>query len=256
MRIFFVGSGNSCRKHRRNLRSETAQLPTYPLETRPVAGPPLGETAPTTRPSVRVERRSLATAARRSPEGRDACVTRAARNGRPGLARSTDCAAQWVNGRVTRVHFIECKGHAPGGIVDDDEVELWLNKRIPLLRKQALEHPDWRNLDLHFELWTSGELSTLSAKAVAEAQEKHQGRYRIRVRSSTEIESLSESLYDKALSKVLQQHFFEHPLAIAAIPEVGTTKSVLDLIMERPASTTGEVFPMIGAIAEAKSDQT
>jgi hypothetical protein len=70
MRIFFVGSGNSCRKHCRNLRSETAQLPTYPLETRPVAGPPLGATAPTTRPSVRVERRSLATAARRSPGGR------------------------------------------------------------------------------------------------------------------------------------------------------------------------------------------
>jgi hypothetical protein len=34
----------------------------------------------------------------RSPQGRDACVARVAMDGHPGLARSRDCAAQWVYG--------------------------------------------------------------------------------------------------------------------------------------------------------------
>jgi hypothetical protein len=32
----------------------------------------------------------------RSPQGPNACVERVTREGRPGLARRTDCAAQWV----------------------------------------------------------------------------------------------------------------------------------------------------------------
>jgi hypothetical protein len=32
---------------------------------------------------------------RAGDQGRDACVSRAARDGHPGLARSKDCVAQW-----------------------------------------------------------------------------------------------------------------------------------------------------------------
>jgi len=48
------------------------------------------------------------------PEGRDACVTRMARDGHPGLARSTDCVAQWAEGRVTALRGVSLFLSTPG----------------------------------------------------------------------------------------------------------------------------------------------
>ncbi len=42
----------------------------------------------------------------RSRQGSNACVGRVTMEGRPGLARSTDCVAQWLHGGAARICMI------------------------------------------------------------------------------------------------------------------------------------------------------
>ncbi|WP_051889011.1 nuclease-related domain-containing protein [Caballeronia sordidicola] len=112
------------------------------------------------------------------------------------------------------VYFIECKGYMPGRLVDDDEIEKWLTKRIPLVRQRALEHPEWRNLKLRFELWTTGELSESAKARIAEAQRSIRATaYVVEVRQAKQIEQLARETNDVSLIGVLQQHFLKSPLA-------------------------------------------
>lgn len=113
-----------------------------------------------------------------------------------------------------RIHFIECKGHAPNRMVDDDEIEKWLTKRIPMVRKKALENIEWRQLEMHFELWTSGQLSE-AARLRIENLKIRQSAYRVTVRTGIDIENLCAATNDRALSRVVQHHFLEHPLSAA-----------------------------------------
>src|SRR5262249_26298876 len=82
-----------------------------------------------------------------------------------------------------RIHFIECKGHSANRTVDDLEIDKWLSKRIPMIRKQALDHPDWKHLKMHFELWTTGELSNAASKRVTEFAALRQGMFEVKVRT-------------------------------------------------------------------------
>jgi len=111
-----------------------------------------------------------------------------------------------------RIHFIECKGQTPHQTVDDAEVKKWLTKRIPLVRKQALEHPDWKHLEMHFELWTSGHLSPEADAMVAAAKSR---KYNIMCRNGADVSVLANELQDQSLTKVLRQHFLNHPLSSA-----------------------------------------
>ena len=36
-----------------------------------------------------------------------------------------------------QVRLYECKGYQPGGLIPDDEIDRWLEKRVPLVYKQA-----------------------------------------------------------------------------------------------------------------------
>nr|WP_298724341.1 hypothetical protein [uncultured Steroidobacter sp.] len=110
------------------------------------------------------------------------------------------------------VHFIECKGHAPEGFVDNKEIDKWITRRIPTVRKKALEHPDWRHLDMHFELWTSGQLSDAARQRLATLR-SHETRYKVTVCTAADVEALVAKTNDNALHKLVQQHFIEHPLA-------------------------------------------
>jgi hypothetical protein len=137
------------------------------------------------------------------------------------------------------LHFIECKGHAPHQTVDDSEVEEWLTERIPAIRKKALEHPDWKNLELHFELWTSGQLSEASAARVAKIQSSVPSRkYTVRWRPGEEIGNLAKSLHDDALRRVLRTHFLEHPLAAEGFQTA--TPATSSLMVARAAAGTEE----------------
>jgi hypothetical protein len=112
------------------------------------------------------------------------------------------------------IHFIECKGYQPSGIVDDAEVEKWLTKHIPFVRKEALQHPDWKSLDLHFEFWTTGKLSPEATSRI-DAAKKRTSKYKIEYRDAAAVRLYAEEVKDRALILTLKQHFLEHPTTTA-----------------------------------------
>lgn len=111
--------------------------------------------------------------------------------------------------------FIECKGHLPTGQVDDSEVEKWLKKRLPVLRDFAKHNEDLRHLKQTYELWTNATISAAS-KALIEAENAKTTRYSIAYREGSELLSMIKESGNRSLLKTYEQHFSNHPLALAA----------------------------------------
>lgn len=115
----------------------------------------------------------------------------------------------------TEIVFIECKGHLPTGQVDDLEVDKWLKRRLPVLRDFAKHNEDFRHLKQTYELWTNATISATS-KALIEAENARKTRYSIAYREGEAFLSMIKESGKESLLKTYQQHFPNHPLAVAA----------------------------------------
>jgi hypothetical protein len=114
------------------------------------------------------------------------------------------------------VTFFECKGHQPAGVLPDQSVEHWLKQTIPRLYEYARTHPEWRSLELAFELWTTGKLSDSARIQVAELSARvRPTKYTVVVREADGIREVAKSLHDRSLLNIFNEHFFEHPFASA-----------------------------------------
>ena len=113
------------------------------------------------------------------------------------------------------IRFIECKGLLPGNQLSDEEVEKWLNKRIPVVRAQILKDNVLSKLEHRFELWVTGDLSA-AAKAMIEDAQNRAGQKgcTIEVFYTTDIDRQVKTLKDAALRKVVDQHFLLAPMAL------------------------------------------
>lgn len=107
------------------------------------------------------------------------------------------------------VYFIECKGYQPQGMLSREDIQRWLDK-IQVMRQYALDHPDWRNLKLCFELWRTGELED-EAKQLIDANSPR--KYSIEDYGPSKIFEIASDSRDNTLKKILKEHFFKHPLA-------------------------------------------
>lgn len=113
-----------------------------------------------------------------------------------------------------QIRFYECKGYQPGGLIPDDEVDRWLDKRIPLVYKQAREASEWTGKDFHFEFWTTGRLSEASITRIKKAQANiRTGRYTLDFYDSERLMAVARDTKDKVLIDALRQHFLNHPMA-------------------------------------------
>lgn len=112
------------------------------------------------------------------------------------------------------IRFIECKGLLPGSQLSDKEVDDWLTKRIPLVRRHTLQNPELQHLKLKFEMWLTGKLSPDAIKKIEAAQETiDPARYTIEVVYADDLERMVRETKDVSLKKVVSQHFLHHPLA-------------------------------------------
>ena len=109
------------------------------------------------------------------------------------------------------VNFIECKGYNPLHAVPDDEIKKWLTKRIPRLRAIALDHPEWKNLPLNFELWTTGKLSD-KAIAMIETAMSATKKYSIKYLDANAVREYAKKTKDKKMIDLLNEHFLEHSI--------------------------------------------
>jgi transcription antitermination factor NusG len=104
------------------------------------------------------------------------------------------------------------KGLIPGNLLPDNEIEAWLTKRIPNVRKQTNDNPEFQNLKLTFELWLTGELSAEAQRRIAEVQATERPNlYTVKVMLARDIEESVKGFPD--LQGVVKQHFLEHPMA-------------------------------------------
>ncbi len=112
------------------------------------------------------------------------------------------------------IRFIECKGLLPGNLLSDKDVDDWLTKRIPLVRKYTLQNAEYHRYKLKFELWLTGKLSPEAEMKILMAQQTiGPQKYTIEVFYADELEKTVRETNDSSLLKVVSQHFLKHPLA-------------------------------------------
>lgn len=112
------------------------------------------------------------------------------------------------------IRFIECKGLVPGNLLSDDEVEKWLNKRMPVVLSQTRKSNELSKLDLRFELWVTGDLSVQAKAMIAAAQGRAASKgYSIDVYYAADVDRSVGLINDPALRKVVDQHFLRAPMA-------------------------------------------
>ncbi|KVW61710.1 hypothetical protein [Burkholderia ubonensis] len=138
------------------------------------------------------------------------------------------------------VHFIECKGYQPYGTVPDKYVMAWLEQRLPLVYQAARKHSGWKDLDIHFEFWTTGKLSPAAIAAVEEASGRIR-KYTVAFRDASAVRDLAKQTRDTSLIKTLEQHFLAHPMATV---EAGAAKRVAR--EARSLASKESAYPAIG----------
>jgi hypothetical protein len=108
------------------------------------------------------------------------------------------------------INFIECKGYSPYATIPHAQVKDWLQKRVPILYQAACEHPDWQNLQVRFEFWASGQLTSESLELVETARKTIKPeRYSIALLQGPEI--LSAFGRDGSLADAFRKHFMRIP---------------------------------------------
>jgi len=130
-----------------------------------------------------------------------------------GTKINVDIISEVQNVSVT---FIECKGYKPAGEVPDLYVERWLDK-ISRLYEYARKHPEWKSLKIAFEFWSTGELSEAARKLIAtRATSVRPTKYTVTLNDAEAIKNMAKLTNDATLLKVLNEHYFAHPLASAS----------------------------------------
>lgn len=125
-----------------------------------------------------------------------------------GAEAEIDVLAQRTNHEVV---FIECKGIHPISTLEDDEVEKWLSKRIPVIKGFVKMHSEWASTAHRFELWTSGKLSEATIALVNASQAKNP-KLDIQIRDANYVLAQAVASKDAGLLRAYKQHFVTHPM--------------------------------------------
>lgn len=108
--------------------------------------------------------------------------------------------------------MIECKGVAPGTLVDDDEVGLWLTTRITRVRHH-LQNLGWSGPLPKFELWTSGALSTQARERIEKTRLANVKKFEIIVVEGDALRIAVKAVNDTSLLKTFERHFLPQAAA-------------------------------------------
>lgn len=126
-----------------------------------------------------------------------------------------DVLAVRANHSVTA---IECKGYSPRATIPDDLFRRWLQHNVPIAYAAIREHPDWKNLPVTFEFWTtapiSDEMLALFDKAKAAL---NPNRYAIELRGPKEVFRTCLDTREDTLITAYEKHF---TLADGSLPPV------------------------------------
>lgn len=108
------------------------------------------------------------------------------------------------------ITVIECKGYSPRATIPDDLFKRWLQHNVPTCFREIKEHPDWRNLAVKFEFWSTAALSEDALKLFANAKALiNADRYSIEVRLGRELYAICQGTHDPSLIAAFEKHFLK-----------------------------------------------
>lgn len=103
---------------------------------------------------------------------------------------------------------IECKGYSPRAIIPDAMFARWLQHNVPTAHAYVRAHPEWRNLPVAFEFWSSASISAESHALFEKAQrEINPNRYTIALRGPDDVYKACCDASDNGLFHAYNNHF-------------------------------------------------
>jgi hypothetical protein len=125
----------------------------------------------------------------------------------------------------TIVRACECKGYGTN-MVDVDDVEGWLERQVPRIRKYLLNNDNYRKLPLQFEYWTAGGF-TSSAVAYLKAKRRASQKYAIVWKDGHALRQYVNELKESYIIKILDEQYFRHPLSRPVAAMISAPKPTL-----------------------------
>lgn len=107
----------------------------------------------------------------------------------------------------------ECKGHQPTHIVGHKVIEEWLTEKMPLIYRLVRRENRFRESAIHFEFWTCGSFSP-EAEALLKEIAGRTRKYAIGWKDGEAVRAYVAMVRPKSVAKMLDEHFFAHPLAL------------------------------------------
>jgi len=126
-----------------------------------------------------------------------------------GRAAEIDILLDRPDGQAVLV--VECKSKIPGATVRLDEVEHWLNNRVPLIREILSYDSRINERNFHFEIWSNGPFSE-DAISWLNSQSKCYPNYTIDWKAGSALREYSKKAKSAAIRKILREHYYIHPL--------------------------------------------
>lgn len=130
---------------------------------------------------------------------------------RNGKGKSAEIDVRRVKGNH-ELGIYECKGYQPSTFISSDEIELWLTKKIPIIRSALLEENRFKNVKISFEYWTSGDFST-DAIQLLKQKSSEINKYKILWKNGKDILDYARKIKSGTMIDTLNQHYMKHPLS-------------------------------------------
>jgi hypothetical protein len=115
--------------------------------------------------------------------------------------------------RVTgnRVTIYECKGYQPAQVISAEDVQKWLKEKVPGINTWT-KTSQFANHQISFEYWTTGQLAA-DARELLETAAAATKKYAISYKEGPAVRKYAAELAGSGILKVLDEHYFNHPIA-------------------------------------------
>lgn len=119
----------------------------------------------------------------------------------------------WVESKGRTLRLVECKGMASSVYVDDNEIDKWLNIRIPRVQTYLKEKGELvSGVTPIYELWTCGKISDKSLDDIYQIQERVR-KYEVRVVNAETLLDEAKITGNKNLTELLYKVYL-NPLGL------------------------------------------
>jgi hypothetical protein len=106
----------------------------------------------------------------------------------------------------------ECKGNQPASRVSLQEVELWAKKKVPTIYAALRSQDRFSSARISFEFWTCGEIED-EALTFLKGASSGTSKYKITWKNGASVRAYVSELTAPGLRKILDEHYFNHPIA-------------------------------------------